>query len=254
MALAKNLIGGLFSVILLLVIAGGVFIYLNFGGLAKSLAEKIASDALGVKVAISSLDISLEKRTAAVNGLKISNPPGYEGRYAMTAEKIIIGLNTASKQMIDFNDINVVDSVVNLEVTPNGTNLTDLKELAMQRKQKESVGSEAVRVIVRKMAIGASTLNPRVTLLPGQDLGSIKIPAINLSGIGEKENGILAKEAIVQVVTKYIGVAQREANQAGLMKGLPADELKKIQGGLVEKAKDDVEKLKGDIKNIFKRD
>lgn len=247
-------IGALVSVLVLLLVAGGIFVYLNFGGLAKGLAERIASDALGVKVAIGSLDISLEKRTASVNDLRISNPPGYDGRHAMTAEKIVIGLNTASKQLIDFNDINVIGSVVNLEVTPNGTNLTDLKELAMQKKQKESVGSEAIRVIVRKMAIGASTLNPRVTLLPGQDLGSIKIPAINLSGIGTRENGVLAKEAIIQVVTQYIGVAQREANKAGMLKGLPTDELQKIQGGLVDKAKDDVEKLKGDIKNIFKRD
>lgn len=247
-------IGGLISVLVLLLVAGGIFVYLNFGGLAKTLAERIATDALGVKVNIGSLDISLENRTAVVNNLTIANPPGYDGRHAMTAEKIVIGLNTASKQLIDFNDIDVIGSVVNLEVTPNGTNLTDLKELAMQKKQRESVGSEAIRVIVRKMAIGASTLNPRVTLLPGQDLGSIKIPAINLSGIGEKENGVLAKEAIIQVITKYIGVAQREANKAGMFKGLPTDELQKIQGGLVEKAKDDVEKLKGDIKNIFKRD
>lgn len=249
-----KLIGGLVSVLILLLVAGGIFVYLNFGGLAKGLAERIATDALGVKVNIGSLDISLENKTASVNNLSIANPPGYDGRHAMTAEKIVIGLNTASKQLIDFDDIDVIGSVVNLEVTPNGTNLTDLKELAMQKKQTESVGSEAIRVIVRKMAIGASTLNPRVTLLPGQDLGSIKIPAINLSGIGEKENGVLAKEAIVQVITKYIGVAQREANKAGMMKGLPAEELEKIQGGLVEKAKDDVDQLKNDIKNIFKRD
>lgn len=249
-----KLIGGLISAVLLLVVAGGIFVYLNFGGLAKGLAEKIASDALGVKVRMTSLDISLENRSATVSNLRISNPPGYDGPHAMTAEKIVIGLNTASKQLIDFNDINVIGSVVNLEVTPNGTNLTDLKELAMQKKQKESVGSEAIRVIVREMGIGASTLNPRVTLLPGQDLGSIKIPPVNLSGIGEKDGGVLAKEAIVQVITKYIGVAQREANKAGMMKGLPTDELKKIQGGLVDKAKDDVDQLKSDIKNIFKRD
>jgi hypothetical protein len=253
MALAKNLFGGLISVVVVLIIAAGIFLYFNFGGIAKTLTERIATNALGVKVNISTMDISLEKRTVVVNNLRIANPPGYEGAHAMTAEKIIIGLNTASKQMIDFDDINVVGSVVNLEVTPNGTNLTDLKELAMQKKQKEAVGSEAIRVIVRKMGIGASTLNPRVTLLPGQDLGSIKIPAINLNGIGEKENGVLAKEAIVQVITKYIGVAQREANKAGMMKGLPTEELQKIQGGLVEKAKDDVEKLKGDIGNLFKK-
>lgn len=251
MALAGKIAGNLISIVVLLVIAAGVFIYLNFGDLAKRAAEKIASDALGVSVDIGSLDISLENKKATVNGLSIANPPGYGGD-AMTAESIVIGLNTASKQLIDFNNIQVNGSVVNLIVTERGTNLTDLKELAMQKEQKESVGSEQVRVIVRNMVIGASTLNPRITLL-GDDLGSVKIPAINLSGIGARENGVLAREAIVQVITKYIGVAQKEANQAGMLKGLPTEELQKIQGGLVEKAKDEVNELKESIGDIFKR-
>jgi hypothetical protein len=252
MALAKKLAGNVFSIAALLIIAAGVFVYLNFGDLAKRAAEKIASDALGVKVRISSLDISLENKKASVNGLRISNPPGYGSDLAMSADSIVIGLNTASKQLIDFDDIQVNGSVVNLEVTEHGTNLTDLKELAMRKKQRESIGSEQIRVIVRKMVIGASTLNPRVTLLGG-DMGSIKIPAINLSGIGTRENGVLAREAIVQVVTKYIGVAQKEANKAGMLKGLPTEELQKVQGGLMDKAKDDVDQLKNDIGNLFKK-
>ena len=89
MALAKNIFGGIFSVIVLLIIAAGIFLYFNFGGIAKTLAQKIASDALGVSVRMTSLDISLEERTAVVNNLRISNPPGYDGAHAMTAEKII---------------------------------------------------------------------------------------------------------------------------------------------------------------------
>lgn len=229
------------SIVFLLVIAAGVFVYLNFGDLAKRAAEKIASDALGVRVQISSLDVSLQEKKAVVNNLRIGNPPGYRKSHAMTAEKITIGLNTASKELIDFNDIQVEGSVVNLEVTEKGTNLTDLKKLAGQKKQRESVGSEQVRVIVRNMVIGASTLNPSVTLLKN-DMASVKIPSINLSGIGRKENGVLAREAIVQIITKYINVAQKEANQAGMLKGIEGEV------GEVEEAVDNIKK---DFKKIF---
>jgi len=221
--------------ILLAMVAGAVFLYLNFGNLAKGITERIASDALGVKVRISSLDVSLADKKVFVNGLTIANPPGYKNAHAITVEKISIGLNNATKELIDFDDIQVEGSVVNLEVTPNGNNLTDLKNLAAAKPQKESVGSEQIRVIVQKMVIGASTLNPSVTLYDGS-LGSIQIPAISLSGLGQRENGILAKDAITQVITKYLSAAQSKANNAGFMKG--KEEIEKMLKGSMDGALD----------------
>lgn len=234
----------LISIFLLVLGAVGIFIYLNFGDLAKRATEKIASDALGVKVRISSLDISLQDKKVAVNGLLISNPPGYKNAHAMSAKTITIGLNTASKKLIDFKKINVEGVAVNLEVTQKGNNLTDLKKLAAAKPQKESVGSKQIRVIIQNMVIGASTLNPSVTLLGGS-LGSIKIPSINLSGIGRRENGILAKDAITQVITKYISVAEKKADRAGFLKG--TGEVEKAVG----QAKKDFKKLGKDIGGLF---
>ena len=169
-----------------------------------------------MKVHISSLDISLTDKKASVNGLRISNPHSYKKPHAMTADKIIIGLNTASKQLIDFNDIKVEGSVINLEVTEKSNNLTDLKNLAAQKAQKKSIGSEQVKVIVRNMVIGTSTLNPSITLL-GADVDPIKIPSVRLSNVGKRQNGVVAKDAIHQIVTKYIKTAENEANSAGLL-------------------------------------
>ena len=241
MAAKSNPLKLILSAVVLLVLIGGIFVYLNFGDLAKRAAEKIASDALGVTVKIASLDISLTDKKVSVNGLRIGNPPGYKKPYAMTSETIRIGLNTASKELIDFKDIQVEGSVVNLEVTEKGTNLGDLKKLAQAKKQKESVGSEQIRVIVQNMVIGASTLNPSVTLLGG-DLGSVNIPAVKLSGIGRKQNGVLARDAITQVITKYMSVAEKEAGSAGYLKGL-SEEV-----GEIEKAVDNVKK---DFKALF---
>ena len=47
-------------------------------------------------------------------------------------------------------------------------------------------------------------------------MGSIKIPSVSLSGIGKRENGILARDAIKQVVTKYTSVAEGKAKTAGM--------------------------------------
>jgi hypothetical protein len=229
----------LISILFVLLIAAGIFLYLNFGNLAKNAAERIATNALGVNVSISSLNISLKEKKAVLSGLKISNPPGYKKSHAITADRLNIGLNTASKELIDFNDISVDGVVVNLEVNEKGSNLNDLKKLASQKKQKESVGSKQVRVIVRKMVINTSTLNPSLTLLD-REVASIKIPAVNLSGIGSKDNGVLAQEAVGQILVKYLGVAEREAGQAGM-----------LSSGAVKDIKDAVDNAKKDIKKLF---
>lgn len=214
----------LFSVLFLVLIAGGVFLYLNFGDIAKNLSEKIASEALGVKVRISSFDISLKDKKVMVHGIRISNPSGYKNAHAMTVQTVTIGLKSISKELIDFKQIRVEGVVVNLEVTEKGNNLTDLKNRAAAKSRNKSTGKakkakkdkDQVRVIVRKMVIGASTLNPTVLFLGGS-LGKVKIPAVSLSGIGVRQNGVVAKDAITQIITKYISVAESKAGSAGLL-------------------------------------
>ncbi len=212
----KSITKSTISILFLILVAGGIFLYLNFSNIAKNLTEKIASDALGVKVRIASLDIFLQDKEVIVNGLRIGNPPGYKNANVMTAEKITIELNTVSKELIDFKNIRVDGSVINLEVTEKGNNLSDLKKLTEAKPQKESVGSEQVRVIVKNITIGSSTLNPSITLL-GNSLGSITIPPVSLSGIGKRQNGVVAADAIKQVLTKYMSVAERKADTTGLI-------------------------------------
>jgi len=222
----------------MLVVIAGVFLYINFGNLAKNAAERIATNALGVNVSISSLSFSLKDKNATIKGVRISNPPGFKNAHTITADNIVIGLNTASKELIDFKDIQVNGTVINLEVTEKGTNLNALQKLTQQRKQKKAVGSEQVRVIVRQMTINQSTINPSVTLL-GRDIGSIKLPAVRVSGIGQNSNGALAQDAVRQIITQYLKAAERQAGREGIL-------------GNVGAIRKDIENAVDDVKETFK--
>jgi hypothetical protein len=206
-------------IMLATLLLGGVYLYMNLGGLITRTAEKIASDALGVRVNIGNINVSLQDKKVTVNRLEISNPPGYRETNAMTAEKIIIALNTASKKLVDFKDVQVIGSVVNLEVNEKGMNLNDLKNLANRKKQKESVGSEQVRVIVQHMVVAASVINPSITLL-NRDIQPLHMPAIKLSGIGQG-GGVNADVAIVKVLTQYLNAVEREARESGMLNDMP---------------------------------
>ena len=224
-----------------LILMAGIFLYLNFGNIAKNKAEQIASNALGVKVELSSLSFSLKEKKATIKGIKIANPPGFRNQHIITADRMNIGLKTASRELIDFNDIQVGGTVINLEVTEKGTNLQALKKLASQKKQKESAGSEQVRVIVRKMVINESTINPSVTLLK-KDIGSFKLPTVRVSGIGQNSNGAIAQDAVTQIAMVYLKAAEAEVRQQGLSAGVQGL-LKEVEGSLdVEGTLDDAAK------------
>lgn len=228
-------------VVLACVVIGGGYLYMNLGGIIVRTAEKIASDALGVKVDIGLIRISLSDKKVTVSSLKIANPPGYHNSHIMTADSIDIGLNGASKDLIDFKDITVKGSVVNLEVNEKGNmNLNDLKRLSAKKEQRESAGSKQVRVIIDHMVIDASTINPSITLLPGQTQ-PIKLPAITFSNMG-KGGGMEADDAIVQVMGKYLSAIEKEARDSGLFKGLPGtDDVKKT-----------LDDAAGSLKSLFK--
>lgn len=228
------------SLLFVLLLAGGVFLYLNFGSLAKNTAEKIASNALGVAVTISSLDISLKDKRAVLTGLKIANPDGYRNPHAITAEKLVVGLNTASKELVDIDDVEVDDVTVYLELTERGANITDLKKLANQKKQKESFASEKIRVIVRKMVVGTSTVHTSIAVL-NTNFSSIQVPPVRISGIGTKSNGVLAKEAVRQIFVQYIkAVESRALSQEEFSFDQPVTEFEEAVDNAVE-----------DIKGLF---
>lgn len=243
----KNVFALSGSVLFLFLIAVGIFVYLNFGDLTRRTIEKIATHAMGVDVRIAALDISIADKEAKVTGLTIANPPGYQTKHAVRVEAISVALDTVSKELVTFKDITVTGTDVNLEVTQNGTNLTDLKNGISTKKsdpEPDNAGS-GIKVIIDALTIEPSTLNPSVTLL-SRETANIKVPAVHLQGIGRRENGILAREAIVQVLTQYLNIAQKQAGSAGLLEGIagqPKD--------LMDKAGEDVKELGKDIKGLF---
>jgi hypothetical protein len=218
MAVKKK--SSVFIIILVILLAAGGYLYLNANSLIVSTTERIASNALGVPVKIGSINFSLADKSITVNTLKIGNPPGYKQPNIITADSIAIGLNTASQKLVDFKNIEVKGVNVYFEMTPQGTNLTDLKKMAAGKKQTESTGSEAVRVIVQKMVIGASTIHPSIAIL-NRDIPAITMPAVNVSGIGQKNGGSDAKDVIVQVLTQYLTATQQAVANSGVLKQLP---------------------------------
>lgn len=239
---------------------GGAYVVMNLGSLAHTTAERIASDALGVDVNIGKLDISLQNKNATVTNLRISNPPGFQKPHALSVEKISVTLDTVTRELVGFKDITVQGTNVNVEVTQNGTNLQAIRKgmpkthtnAANDNQQDEQEKAPPLKVIVQRLAVTEASVNPSVTLLQDQDLKGVTVPNIVLTGIGEKENGILAREAVAQIWTQLSARFSKAAASAGFYEGLSADKLKELGVSTIKnRISNEVEKVGDKLKGLF---
>ncbi len=267
----------IFGFLALLLVAGGAYLYMNMDAIAKQITEKVSSNALGVPVHVGKMNISLEDKKIVVSNINITNPKGYKKPNAITINKIEVAGESFSKELLVFSRIIVDGTNVNLEVGNKGSNLGDLKnniggEKASTAKYPEkkekpkdskkiSKGKgEDIKVVVKKFSLTSAKLNPSVELLGG-DIASVTVPDINLHGIGKKENGILAEEAIAQIMDAVLRKFNSYANSAGFLKGISLNgyaaknAAKVLEKNLKDNYKKEAEDLKQSLdglKGIFK--
>ncbi|MFP4386650.1 MAG: hypothetical protein ACLFP8_05400 [Alphaproteobacteria bacterium] len=257
----------LFSALVLLVIGGGIYLYMNINSITKDYSERAASDALGVPVTIGEMDILLEDMKVVVRDVAVANPEGYRNAHAITIKNIMLDGESFSPQHLTFSSVDVDGTDVFLEVSQNGLNLGALQKATAQELQDgegeaQTADSTAAKVIVRRFSLTGAKLTPSVTHLPSRDFSAVEVPDIRLSDIGEKENGVVAEEAIAQIMNVVIKEVAKTANREGFLKGLPFEYVNKMgvsfgevfQKNLKESYKKEVNKFKegfDSIKGMF---
>src|ERR1700741_5411526 len=65
------------SILLVLILAGGIYLFTNLDMIAKNMSERIASKTMGVRVSIAKMDVRLQEKMVIASGLRIGNPGGY---------------------------------------------------------------------------------------------------------------------------------------------------------------------------------
>ena len=221
---ASKIILTIGSLLFVLILAGGIYLYMNLGILAKSMSENIASKTLGVPVNIGSMSIDIPAKTVKVEKLEIANPKGFKTPHALTVDSISISASSLSRDLLVFDNISVTGTKAYVAVTNAGTNFNEIRKnvaLNNQKKQQQAAKEpeEKIKVIIKDLIIAESTLTPAL-LLEDVDVGNIKVSTIEMSGIGEKQNGVLASEAIAQIWEEISDEFNTSAAKAGMLKGL----------------------------------
>jgi len=88
--IAKITIYLIATVLAVTVLGGGIYVYMNLGNISKMIAENVASEALGVKVSIGEIDVSVKDKLVTVTDIRVRNPRGYKKPNIMTVRPIFI--------------------------------------------------------------------------------------------------------------------------------------------------------------------
>ncbi len=247
---------GLLSAIIVAIVIGAVLLLSNLDAVVKGIIETAGSEATGTTVTVDTVDISLQEGSAAIGGLRISNPAGYGAGQALEIGLAAISLNleqTAS-ELVVIESILIDGARLSYEQQGSTSNLQAILnnlDSASSGHTSSSAGQDESASGARIIIDDFRFLNAQASfVIPG--LGQqkiVKIPDIEISGIGRKSAGVAAAEAARQILEPVI----REAMQAAidgsvddLMEDLGNDIREKAMQRLDESlGEKDAEKLKG---------
>ncbi len=256
----------LFSVLVVVFVALGVYLYMNVSGISKELSEQVASDALGVPVTIGEMDVSVSDKLIVVRNLQIANPEGYVKDHAIEVGKITVTANSFSKTLLHLKDVRVEGTNVFLEVRPKGTNLGDIKKNIDAKQAKKNSGSSGsgsadgeksshtkhLNVMIDDFILFDATIHPSVTLIK-KDMGQVVMPDLALKNIGHETNGVKPKEAIRTIVEALLVEMNKSANRARFLEGLSLESVNEMGVNTMEVFQKNLKKSYEDEVDSFKK-
>jgi uncharacterized protein involved in outer membrane biogenesis len=247
----KKVLLGLFGLILVVLVGGFLYVYLNLNGLVKGAVEEFAPRYTQTDVSLGSVNLSLSGE-GSLSDLVIGNPKGYKGDQSLSLGKLEVALDPASltKDVIVIHKLAIVAPGITYE--PGGKAGSNLQQLVknIQDSTRSSGGetqaasagdkpAKGKKVIIDRLVISDGKVSV-VTPLSQQPL-SAGLPTIEFADIGRDKGGEYIPVVIKQVIQKVTESARKVAN-------VSLDDLKaQLKGKVDEKVKETVDKLPGGV-------
>lgn len=234
-----------------LIVLGGIFLVLivfiwqvaaNLDSIVAGVIEDVGSDVLKTKVTVSGMAINLKEGKAGIGEVKIANPDGYSSANLFDMEGIEVGLDiqSMSQDVLVIKSIRIQNPAVVFEGDESGgSNMQTLLDNMGSTSSEDSAASEgeAMKMIIDQFEFSGGRVKASSAAKPGEVI-ELKLPAINMSGIGRAEGGVTVDVVMEQVTSKLVNAVIEAALKAEINKAV-----EKQKKGLMDKLG---ENLKGD--------
>jgi uncharacterized protein involved in outer membrane biogenesis len=191
--------------VLLLIVGIAVWLLVsNLDSIVKRVVEDVGSDTLGTSVSLDSAAVSLGDASAALHGLTIANPRGFDARYAFELGAIEVSIDPISATTDEIVLPKIIVDQAKLAFEQKGAN-NNLQTLlnnidGTAAEPGESAGDEEadMRLVIQEFQLKGAAM----TLMHDQleEPISFVLPDIVLRDIGRVGAGVTAEEAARQII------------------------------------------------------
>ncbi|MDD4615888.1 MAG: hypothetical protein PHW76_02065 [Alphaproteobacteria bacterium] len=255
----KKILAGL--VVLGVVIVGAAyFLSANLDSIVRAAVEKYGTAATKTAVTLDSVKIVLASGEAAMGGLSIGSPEGFEAEKSLYLGSISVKLDKSSiggNGPLVIKDITIQKPQITYEVSNSGdSNLQKISKNAQAyassfSKDKKSGGQTENtdkgpdrKVVIESLTIREGQVSIAQALLKGKKIEA-QLPLIHLTNIGKNENGASPAE-VAQIVLGAVTNASAQVATSNLAKELGTT-IDNVKAGDVSGS--DLEKVGGQVLN-----
>jgi uncharacterized protein involved in outer membrane biogenesis len=246
----KKILGIVAALVVVIIIAAGLYLYFSFSSLVKTAVETYGPRITQTKVTLGGVSVSLFGGSATIHDLVIGNPPGFKSDKAIAVGKASISLDagTVMSPVIHIKDIAITNPQIVFEPGQGSNNLSviqkNIAKVAPSPSPSQPANAGAPEQPAKKLIIdhlviaqaNATLALPQmagVAQAVGQDSNmAVTLPTIDMRDLGTKEGGLPPAKIAEQVMAKLEQQAQQAAtaNAQKLM-----DQVGKGAGGLLNK-------------------
>ena len=268
----------LFTLLLVVVAIGASVFYVinNLDNLVKNAIEKYGSEATQTAVRVERVTISLKEGSSVIKGLSVSNPTGFEAKYAFSLGEIgnKINIESLSNEVIVIDDISIRAPEVYFEMNQQRqTNLNVLKKNLLatapgatstkQARTETTTGGEEPRFILKRVHFTEGKILAKVVPLNNKEY-QLKLPEILLRNLGGSKGAtaaelsheilsVLSDRALAEVKNKGVG-AELDKAKAQIKEKIAAEKAR-LQKQLDEQSRSKIEaekeKAADKLKGLF---
>lgn len=222
----------------------------NLDGIVKRIIEDVGSETLGTNVSLSSVEIKLTDASAALRGLSIANPKGFDTDNAFELGAIAITLDpaTATSNEIVIPRIVIDQASLTFEQSGEKNNLKALTDQLNQTSSsddgaaaKTEAAGDEVLIVIEELQLKGAGMTLVVDKLT--EPLTLTLEDITLRDIGKRGAGVTPEEAARQIINPILKRAEDNAK----------DRLKEeLKEGVMEKVGDAAGDFVDSTKKLFK--
>jgi hypothetical protein len=219
----KKALIGLLALGLVVLVGGGIWLYLSLDYIVQHAIEAYGSDILGAKVTVESVKIAPADGSGAVRGLSIASPRGFHSERSAAAGTIEVAIDPASiaKDVVHVRRIAVTAPVVTYESSRNGSNFDAIQRNVARRTkgEKSAASGKQTRLIVDQLVIrGIRVIYAPEIATRGATI-SFDLPDIHLADIGKRQGGVTPAELTNLIVQALVARMARAMGRNAVRRG-----------------------------------